>query len=149
MRIITNKSWGYADRVKAPIDEKNVCSDTLLDAVFDDGIYTENENEALGFVTGIPTCTHYSGNRFFVDRLFPSDEPMVIKTQWHREIIYRLTGIERDILESIDGGLRDYFTAKDDGTSLLCSFFVEDYRVLVVFRYDCPLNLAGGDLQKH
>jgi hypothetical protein len=65
---------------------------------------------------------------------------MIVNGQWHREITYRLTGIERDILEPIVGRLRDYFTAKDDDTNLLCSFFVEYFRVLVVFHYDCPLS---------
>lgn len=38
----------------AEIDEKNIMSDAIFESIFDDGLYTEERREAMGFVCGYP-----------------------------------------------------------------------------------------------
>lgn len=41
----------------AVIDEKNIMSDAIFENIFDDGLYTDERNEALGFIVGYPAYT--------------------------------------------------------------------------------------------
>lgn len=38
----------------AVIDEKDIMSDAIFENIFDDGLYTDERNEALGFIVGYP-----------------------------------------------------------------------------------------------
>lgn len=39
----------------AEIDEKNIMSDAIFESIFDDGLYTEERREAMGFICGYPS----------------------------------------------------------------------------------------------
>lgn len=47
---------GLSQYIKAPIDDKNVLSDSIVDSLFDDGNYVWEKDEAVGFVSGV--CTY-------------------------------------------------------------------------------------------
>lgn len=59
MKIIDLDNFAFEAMTEAPIDEKNICSDFLLDDIYDNQHYVENGKRSVGFVNGYPTLIDY------------------------------------------------------------------------------------------
>lgn len=95
MKIIELDDFTFRAMINAPIDEKNVCSDVILDDIYDDPCYAENGRQSVGFVNGYPTLIDYSGISMEIHFNSPfiiADEEQA-KMKWSQEIVERLTGI--------------------------------------------------------
>lgn len=78
--------------LEAPIDDKNVMSDSIIESLFDDGNYVWDRNEAVGFISGYPSYACYSGNRLKIKRF--SSDTFEGWEDWAKSIIERVTGSE-------------------------------------------------------
>jgi hypothetical protein len=52
----------FTSKVKAVINEKDVMSDALFESLFDDGIYVQKENYAMGLFHHDPLVLKYHSN---------------------------------------------------------------------------------------
>lgn len=93
MKILKIDENEFSLMPKAPIDEKNVCSDVLLDAIYDNSSYTENGKQVVGFADGHSTFVEYSGCQMSIIFNHPFIVKDGIKQEWAIEIIDRLTGV--------------------------------------------------------
>lgn len=73
----------------APIDDKNVLSDWLFDALFDNEEYTFDKNEAMGFVGGYPTYLEHSDNCAFINYI-KRDKKYEDEEAWMNSILGKL-----------------------------------------------------------
>lgn len=73
----------------APIDDKNVMSDWLLDTLFDNEEYTFDKNEAMGFVGGYPTYLEYFDHCAFI-RFLKRDPRFDDEEVWMNCILQKL-----------------------------------------------------------
>lgn len=94
MKIIDLDDFAFGAMIKAPIDEKNVCSDVLLDAIYDEQSYVENSKQSVGFVNNLSTLVTYNDNimGIYLNSPFTVVDTKVY-TEWSEEIIERLTGV--------------------------------------------------------
>ncbi len=86
--------------IPCPINEKDLCSDTLFDDLFDNSEYVERRNRYVGFICGNIAKAVYANN--YVHMLFEDDihdkEKRRIK-KWAREIedSYNENLIDKDV----------------------------------------------------
>lgn len=93
MKIIDVDDFAFCRMAKAPIDEKNVCSDVLLDAIYDNSSYAENNSTSVGFINEYPTFVRYGGCAMDIHFNSPYITSEDVKKEWMLEIVERLTGI--------------------------------------------------------
>ena len=124
------KGLAYAfSCAEAPINEKDVLSDALLDSIFDDSQYTEKKNEAIGFIAGYPSLASWRGNKLSVAFVSTYSARGNI-TPWRREIISRLLDMDDTPLTM--------FTARALDSDILCTFISAPRELAVLFHHDCP-----------
>lgn len=94
MRIINIDNETFRSLITAPIDEKNICSDALLDAVYDNRAYTENGHRSVGFVDNIATMITYGDAimAYFLHS-YPVVNREYVVSLWQQTIVSRLTGV--------------------------------------------------------
>lgn len=81
----------------APIDDKNVMSDWVVENLFDEGNYVCGKNEAMGFIGGFPSFASYAGHVLgirMIERGTLSEEEWSLDeiSAWHSTIVEHLTG---------------------------------------------------------
>lgn len=81
----------------APIDDKNVMSDWVVEDLFDEGNYVWGKNEAMGFIGGFPSFASYAGHVLgirMIERGTLSEEEWSLDeiSEWHSTIVEHLTG---------------------------------------------------------
>lgn len=89
MKQIRRSMRGY---LEAPIDDKNVMSDSIIENLFDDGNYVWDRNEAMGFVVGYPCYVCYSDNVLRVRQVQRVCLTAEQHAYWSKAIIERVTG---------------------------------------------------------
>lgn len=83
-----------SEYLEAPIDDKNVLSDSLIESLFDDNNYAWERNEAMGFINGFPCLARYGGNKLsvrYVGYTSPGTD-----TFWAMTVVERITGATYD-----------------------------------------------------
>lgn len=88
--------------LEAPIDDKNVLSDSLVESLFDDNDYVWEKNEAMGFINGFPCLARYGGNKLSVS--YVGNTSPGTDFSWARTVIERITGATCD-WKAEDNGL--------------------------------------------
>ena len=131
MKIIDIDKDTFRSLIPAPIDEKNICSDSLIDTIYDDFGYTENGNQSVGFVNDIATLITY-GDAMIVDFIHPfsvvvSRECLV--TKWRQAIVGRLTGI------TIPPDKESIYILDEDN-DLIYGVFCDKDSIAITFKYN-------------
>lgn len=83
--------------IPCPINEKDLCSDTLFDDLFDNSEYVERKNRFVGFIRDNIAKAVYTNN--YVYMLFEEDI--------HDEVIMRIKIWAREIEDSYNENLID------------------------------------------
>jgi len=126
--------------MKAPIDDKNVMSDWLTDALFDNEEYTFNKNEYLGFVSGFPTFMSYRDNVVEM-RFLKLPKSADDRCAWRGTIIERLTDVAYDELWCLGFTFHIQFiddkACDSDGVHVLTFDAVDDF-VSIKFHWNVP-----------
>lgn len=81
-----------SDYVEAPIDDKNVLSDSIVESLFDDGNYVWEKNEAMGFVCGYPTYINYYNNKAIIGEIGSHFINTHSDDTWAKSVISRIIG---------------------------------------------------------
>lgn len=94
MKIIDIDYEIFMSLIPAPIDEKNICSDALLDVIYDDCRYTEKGCISVGLVHNLPTMT-VCGYTMMVYFTLPFKDEVRknFVNIWKQGIVSRLTGV--------------------------------------------------------
>lgn len=87
--------------MEAPIDEKNVLADALLDLLFDNSRYVWEGCQAVGFVNSLATIASYIDNIFIV-KIIPNSTSQDEKEEWYLAVINAITGLELDSVEKFE-----------------------------------------------
>lgn len=130
MKIIDLDDLAFGAKLKAPINEKDVCSDVLLDAIYDDQSYAENDKYSVGFVNGYPTLVNYSGCSMeihFNSPFLVADENRV-KKEWSQEIVERLTDINMP-------SNKNHIYVLDEDVNLVYSITRFKNMLIIAFKY--------------
>jgi len=114
---------------EAPINEKDVLSDALLDALFDNSNYIESKQKAVGFISGYPSLAEWRNNKLTVTFVSSGDARRVIN-DWRREIISRLIDRQDTPLTT--------FTSVAEDSDILCTFLFTPRELAVLFHHNCP-----------
>lgn len=127
---------------KAPIDDKNVMSDSILDSLFDDS-YAWNKKEAVGFIKGYPVYTRYSSNMLILKMVKPNPS-ITDASEWMNQAICNVTGERVDYKLSIaKENFRKSLLFDDNNVGmpecqLIMTFTFLGREMLVVdFNYNC------------
>lgn len=117
---MTTEEW--ATLMPAPIDETNVCSDVLLDGVFDNNMYACDVNNAVGFILSRPSIAEYYSNimEFHPFSIYIDMDPDHFKL-WSASIMSRIT--DEDI-PSCDGSVFTFLDDSDGDAGLVYRFMV-------------------------
>ncbi len=126
---------------EAPIDNKNVMDDWLLDTLFDE-YYTFKGNEAVGFIGERPTYAEYHEN-FVRIRYLKKPLDIVAYDSWAKTIVKRLTfdsynndepisSLDITRLQFLDNSHSDY------SSHLILTFIIYDDCVIVMFHWEIP-----------
>lgn len=83
-----------SEYLEAPIDDKNVMSDSIIENLFDGGNYVWNKNEAVGFIAGYPCLATYYDNRLDITSKSRHPNTAGEHKHWFRMVIERVTGSE-------------------------------------------------------
>ena len=83
-----------SEYLEAPIDDKNVMSDSIIENLFDEGNYVWDRNEAMGFVGGVPTFATYHDNKMelCVPHMPGGINLVKYVNGWGKSVIERITG---------------------------------------------------------
>lgn len=76
--------------VEANIDGKNIVPDFIFEDLFNDGLYVEKDNKAVGFVGKLPTLCKYIGNCMTI--VVSESSWMDELGEWRNIVLERLTG---------------------------------------------------------
>lgn len=128
MKIIDVDDFAFCRMTKAPIGEKNVCSDVLLDAIYDNSSYTENNSTSVGFINGYPTFVGYSGCSMEINFNSPYITSDDIKKEWMLEIVERLTGIQLKTKQS-------HLFALDEESGLVYSINLLTNMIIIAIKF--------------
>lgn len=130
MRIVDIDNQTFRSLIPAPIDEKNICSDSLIDKIYDDFECTENGHQSVGFVNNIATMITYGDAMiaYFLHPFSVTDREYLVK-QWQQGIVGRLTGI--DILSD-----KQQFYILDKINGLVYGVFCDENSIAIVFKYN-------------
>ena len=112
----------------APIDDKNVMSDWVVENLFDEGNYVWGKNEAMGFIGGFPSFASYAGHVLEIrmtKRGTLSEEEWSLDeiSAWNSTIVEHLTGNDYKNYEklTVTGNSID-FLCDDTGIVMRFSF---------------------------
>ena len=130
MKIIGIDKEVFRSLIPAPIDEKNICSDALLDAIYDDWTYTESGHQSVGFVDNIATMITY-GDAMVVYFLhpYPVTNRKHIVSLWQQTIVNRLTGV------SLPPGENDIYIL-DKEYDLVYGIYCDEKSIAIVIKYN-------------
>lgn len=110
----------------APIDDKNVMSDWVVENLFDEGNYVWGKNEAMGFIGGFPSFASYAGHVLeigMIGRGTLSEEEWSLDeiSAWHSTIVEHLTGNDYKNYEklTVTGNSIDFLS---DDTGIVMRF---------------------------
>lgn len=121
---------------EAPIDDKNVMSDWLVDTLFDEQEYTGYGHEYMGFVGGFPTYMTYQENEVklrFLKRPL-SDEEMIV---WNSSIVEKLTGNDYKTIFTLFGTSCAYIDdERENYMKLIVRFLLCKNEATVHFYWD-------------
>ena len=85
--------------MEAPIDEKNVLADALLDLLFDNSRYVWEGCQAVGFVNSLATIASYHDN-ILVVKIIPNNTSQEEKCGWYIAVVNAITGLESDSIKT-------------------------------------------------
>lgn len=130
MKIIDIDDETLRSLIDAPIDEKNVCSDALLDAIYDDMSYVENSHQSVGFVHDCATLITYGdAMAIYFSHPFSLVNSESVISGWRRTIIERLTGISiPETKESVH--------ILDEENDLIYNIFCDKKQMVITFKYN-------------
>lgn len=130
MKIINIDSNTFRGLIPAPIDEKNICSDVLLDAIYDDWTYTENGHQSVGFVENIATMITYGDAMmaYFLHPYSVADRKHLV-SMWQQTIISRLTGV------SLPSDINDVYIL-DEEYGLVYGIYCDEKSIAIVIKYN-------------
>lgn len=123
--------------IPAPLDDKNILVESIMNNLFDDEGYTFDKNEYMGFVGGWPTYAEHHGNFMRLRFVKPeSDVDTIVK--WASAVIKHLTlGDGKDVHS--DGGITKVQYIDDFecwGTPYIMTFTLSDDIITVTFHWD-------------
>lgn len=112
MKMIKNDAFSVCGLTPAPIDQKSVLEDALLDLLFDDCRYILNGNKSVGFVNNLATIASCHENVLTVS-LIPNTCPEEEVREWETKVVSSITGQELEMVKKFefvslftqDGGL--------------------------------------------
>lgn len=87
--------------MEAPIDEKNVLADALLDLLFDNSRYVWEGCQAVGFVNSLATIASYIDN-ILVVKIIPNNTSQEEKEGWNLAVVNAITGLGLDNVEKFE-----------------------------------------------
>lgn len=87
--------------MEAPIDEKNVLADALLDLLFDNSRYVWEGCQAVGFVNSLATIASYIDN-ILVVKIIPNSTSQEEKEGWNLAVVNAITGLGLDNVEKFE-----------------------------------------------
>lgn len=87
--------------MEAPIDEKNVLADALLDLLFDNSRYVQEGCQAVGFVNSLATIASYIDN-ILVVKIIPNSTSQEEKEGWNLAVVNAITGLGLDNVEKFE-----------------------------------------------
>ena len=87
--------------MEAPIDEKNVLADALLDLLFDNSRYVWEGCQAVGFVNSLATIALYIDN-ILVVKIIPNSTSQEEKEGWNLAVVNAITGLGLDNVEKFE-----------------------------------------------
>lgn len=87
--------------MEAPIDEKNVLADALLDLLFDNSRYVWEGCQAVGFVNSLATIASYIDN-ILVVKIIPNCTSQEEKEEWNLAVVNAITGLGLDNVEKFE-----------------------------------------------
>lgn len=87
--------------MEAPIDEKNVLADALLDLLFDNSRYVWEGCQAVGFVNSLATTASYIDN-ILVVKIIPNSTSQEEKEGWNLAVVNAITGLGLDNVEKFE-----------------------------------------------
>ena len=128
MKIIDLDNSAFEAMTAAPIDERNVCSDFLLDDIYDNQHYVENGKRSVGFVNGYPTLIDYGGYSMNICFNLPFSIADEYKWEWAHEIVERLTGINMPFDKS-------HIYVLDEDTELIYRIICFNDMLVIAFKY--------------
>ena len=76
--------------IPAPLDDKNILVDSVMDSLFDNEEYTFEKNEYLGFVNSYPTYVEHHNNLMTILLAKPINDASS-KNAWASGVIEKLT----------------------------------------------------------
>jgi len=130
MKIINIDANTFRSLIPAPIDEKNICSDALLDIIYDNCAYTENGHRSVGFVDNIATMITYGDAMMaYFLHSYPVVNREYIVSLWQQTIVSRLTGV---ILSSDKNNV--YILDEEYG--LVYGIYCDKESIAVVIKYN-------------
>lgn len=87
--------------MEAPVDEKNVLADALLDLLFDNSRYVWEGCQAVGFVNSLATIASYIDN-ILVVKIIPNSTSQEEKKGWNLAVVNAITGLGLDSVEKFE-----------------------------------------------
>lgn len=130
MKIINIGKQGLRSLIDAPIDEKNVCSDILLDTIYDNWSYVDNGHKSVGFVNNYATMINYGYTMsIYFCHPFPLTDSDYIISEWQRTIVERLTGV------FIPPNM-DRVRILDEETGLIYCISFNKRQITIAFKYN-------------
>lgn len=123
--------------IPAPLDDKNVLVDGVMDSLFDDQDYTFDKNEYLGFVGGYPTYAEHHANFMKIILAKPINDVLSINS-WGSAVIEHLTlGEKKDVLMALDTVRCQYIDDSDYvSVPYIMSFVMHDKEITVMFHWN-------------
>ena len=133
MKLIELDEYTFANMPQAPIDDKNISSKVILNAVYDNSLYTLNDycDTTVGFINVQPTLITWWMNTIDVHLASPfvllNDEEVT----WSKKVIERLTNIQ------IEKGQKHIY-ALDEDTNLLYSISIFKKMLVIAIKHYKP-----------
>lgn len=130
MKIIDIDDETFMSLIPAPIDEKNICSDALLDVIYDDCRYTEKGCISVGFIDNIATMITYGDamTAYFLHS-YPVVNGEYFVSLWQQVVVSRLTGI------SLPTDKNAVYIL-DDEYDLVYGVLREKYSITVIIKFN-------------
>jgi len=123
--------------IPAPLDDKNVLVDGVMDSLFDDQDYTFDKNEYLGFVGGYPTYAEHHANFMKIILAKPINDVLSINS-WGSAVVEHLTlGEKKDVMMVLDTVRCQYIDDSDYvAVPYIMSFVMHDKEITVMFHWN-------------
>ena len=141
-KIMKEISIDTRNLIPAPLDDKNILVDSVMDSLFDGEDYTFDKNEYLGFVGGYPTYAEHHANFMKVRFVKPCNN-IDDTSRWASEVVEHLTlGEHKEVLAEFDTVRCQYIDDSPDVcTPFIMSFVMYKNEITVMFHW----NAKEGD----